>query len=80
LTELPDYEPNPQWVSNSGKSGIIFNSENSYNQNIENKEIRLQIREQAKLAKEYLPYSRTIQTGKNKVLIFVLFESTNIRN
>ncbi|MDU1892746.1 MAG: phage minor head protein [Dysgonomonas sp.] len=65
----PQYTPDPQWAGNPGKTGEIFNENNSYNQKVENKEARLQVRRQAELAKEYLPYNRTINVGNNKVHI-----------
>ena len=65
----PDYTPDPQWAGNPGKTGEIFNDNNSYNQKVENNETRLEIRKHAERAKEYLPYNRVIAAGDNKVYI-----------
>lgn len=65
----PDYTPDPQWSGNPAKTGEIFNDNNSYNQKVENSETRLEIRRQAELAKEYLPYNRVIKAGDNKVYV-----------
>lgn len=64
----PDFERDSQWSVNP-KTGEIFNDENSYNQKVESKETRLEIRKQAELAKEYLPYNRVIKAGDNKVYV-----------
>ncbi len=64
----PDFERDSQWAVNP-KTGEIFNDENSYNQKVESKETRLEIRKQAELAKEYLPYNRVIKAGDNKVYV-----------
>ncbi len=65
----PEYTPDKQWVGNPGKTGEIFNEDNSYNQKVESKDTRLEIRKQAELAKEYMPYNRTIKVGENKVYV-----------
>lgn len=65
----PDYHPDPQWSGNPGRNGVIFNDDNSYNQKVENNSTRLDIRCQAELAKEYLPYNRVIEVGENKVYV-----------
>lgn len=70
LTDFtPDYKPDPQWAGNPGKTGEIFNDNNSYNQKVESNQVRLEIRRQAELAKEYLPYNRVIEAGSNKVYV-----------
>ena len=56
----PEFEPDPQWAGNPGKTGVIFNDRNSYNEAVENNEVRLSIRGQAELTKEYLPYNLSL--------------------
>lgn len=65
----PLYAPDPQWAGNPGKTGMIFNDENSYNQQVEDGDTRLMIRGHAELTKEYLPYNRVLEEGENKVYI-----------
>lgn len=65
----PEFEPDPQWAGNPGKTGVIFNDRNSYNEAVENNEVRLSIRGQAELTKEYLPYNRVIEAGEAKVYV-----------
>ena len=65
----PDYSPDPQWAGNPGKTGVIFNDNNSYNEKVESKETRLEIRRQAELVKEHLPYNKAIKAGENNVYI-----------
>lgn len=67
--KTPDWDPKPEWSGNPGRTGKIFNDNNSYNNKVENNNIRLEIRKQAELAKEYLPYSRTIKRGDNTIYI-----------
>lgn len=64
----PDYKPSPEWAGNPGKTGEVFNDENSYNQKVDKKD-QPQVRKQAELAKEYLPYSKTIKAGNNTVYV-----------
>jgi SPP1 gp7 family putative phage head morphogenesis protein len=66
---VPDYHPNPQWTGNTGKTGIIFNDSNSYNQKVESPEIRNEIRTQAERTKEYAPYGKVIKAGANNVYV-----------
>jgi SPP1 gp7 family putative phage head morphogenesis protein len=65
----PEYTPDPEWSGNTGLDGVVFNEHNSYNKQVEGKETRLEIRKQAELAKEYMPYNRTIKAGENTVHI-----------
>ncbi|WP_165025614.1 DUF935 family protein [Dysgonomonas sp. ZJ279] len=65
----PDYTPDPQWSGNPGKTGEIFNDNNSYNEKVESKEVRLEIRKQAELTKAYLPYNKVMKSGDNNVYI-----------
>lgn len=67
--QAPDWEPDPQWQGNPGRTGEVFNDDNSYNQQVENNETRLEIRRQAELTKQYLPYNRIINVGENKVYV-----------
>jgi SPP1 gp7 family putative phage head morphogenesis protein len=65
----PDYHPDPQWSGNTGKTGIIFNDKNSYNKKVESKEDRANIRTQAELVKEFMPYNKVIKVGDNNVYV-----------
>lgn len=70
LTDFtPDYTPDPQWTGNPGKTGIIFNDDNSYNKKLENNGVRGEVRRQAELAKEYMPYNRVIKSGEKKIYV-----------
>jgi SPP1 gp7 family putative phage head morphogenesis protein len=65
----PEYTPDLEWLGNTGIDGLVFNEHNSYNKQVENNETRREIRRQAELAKEYMPYNRVIEAGNNKVYI-----------
>lgn len=65
----PQYTPDPEWSGNTGIDGVVFNDHNSYNAQVENKESRREIRKQAELAKEYMPYSKTLKAGENTIHI-----------
>lgn len=65
----PEYQPDPQWSGNAGKTGIVFNDENSYNAKIESNSTRLQLRGQAELAKEFMPYNKTISAGNKTIFV-----------
>lgn len=67
--QAPDWEPDPQWQGNPGRTGEVFNDDNSYNQQVESNETRLEIRRQAELTKQYLPYNSVINVGENKVYV-----------
>lgn len=70
LTEgKPTYKPDPEWSGNTGLDGVVFNEHNSYNKEVASKEARHEIRIQAELAKEYMPYNRTEKAGDNTVHI-----------
>lgn len=65
----PEYTPDPEWSGNTGLDGVVFNEHNSYNKQVEGKETRREIRKQAELAKEYMPYNKTVKAGENTVHI-----------
>jgi SPP1 gp7 family putative phage head morphogenesis protein len=66
ITEIPDYIPDPEWSGNAGKTGVVFNGNNSYIKKISD---RKQIRIKAEYAKEYMPYNKAVKAGKNNVFV-----------
>jgi len=66
--KAPDFERNLQWIVNP-RDGELFNEQNSYNQSVENKDARRDIRRQAELAKDYMPYNRTVKAGDKTIHI-----------
>lgn len=65
----PEFDFDPQWSGNPGRTGEVFNDENSYNQKITSGGERLEVRKQAELTKQYLPYNKTIKVGDNTIYV-----------
>lgn len=65
----PKYNVDPQFSANPNSIEKIFNDEGSYAQEVVSNQAKAEIRKQAEMAKEYLPYNRTEKVGNNTVFV-----------